>query len=129
MATFTVEILNGKLYFLCSMGLILRHLLTTILDTKLKRFHGGFFELDMLEIFIRSFLLKSIIRTWSRIEWILQVLKKWKKESPKDSNHLKKLLHITRDTKRGILKREGEMKIEKYKKFNNVITTITFKNF
>ena len=40
-----------------------------------------------------------------------------------------KLLHITRDTKRGILKREGEMKIEKYKKFNNVITTITFKNF
>ena len=63
LATFTVEILNGKLYFLCSMGLILRHLLTTILDTKLKRFHGGFFELDMLEIFIRSFLLKSIIRT------------------------------------------------------------------
>ena len=63
LATFTEEILNGKLYFLCSAGLILRHSLTTILDTKFERFHGGFFELDMLEIFIRSFLLKSIIRT------------------------------------------------------------------
>ena len=33
----------------------MRHSLTTILNTKLKKFHGGFFELDMLEIFTRAF--------------------------------------------------------------------------
>ena len=42
-------------------ALFLRHLLTTILDTKLKRFHSGFFELEMLEIFTRAFYLLRII--------------------------------------------------------------------
>ena len=37
--------------------------LTTILDTKLKRFQGGFFELRMVEIFTGAFLLKIIILT------------------------------------------------------------------
>ena len=37
--------------------------LTTILDKKLKRFNGGFFEMEMLEIFRRAFLLKIIIGT------------------------------------------------------------------
>ena len=37
--------------------------LITIQDRKLKRFHGGFFELEMLEISARAFLLKIIIRT------------------------------------------------------------------
>ena len=32
---------------------------TTILDTKLKRFHRGFFELEMLEIFTRAVLIKN----------------------------------------------------------------------
>ena len=39
--------------------LFLRQSLTTILDTKLKRFHGGFFELEMLEIFTRAFFIKN----------------------------------------------------------------------
>ena len=29
--------------------------MTTILNTRFKKFHGGFFELDMLEIFTRAF--------------------------------------------------------------------------
>ena len=35
--------------------------LTTIFDTKLKRFHGGCFELEMLEIYTGAFLSKIII--------------------------------------------------------------------
>ena len=45
--------------------LFLKNSLTTILDTKLKRFQGGFFELRMVEIFTGAFLLKIIILTWS----------------------------------------------------------------
>ena len=37
---------------------VLKTPLTTILNTKHKTFHSGFFELEMLEIFIRAFLLK-----------------------------------------------------------------------
>ena len=40
-----------------------RHSLTTILDTKLRRFRGGFFKSEVLEVFTRAFLLKIIIRT------------------------------------------------------------------
>ena len=43
--------------------LFLKHLLTTILDTELKKFHAGFFELEIPEIFTRAFLLKISIRT------------------------------------------------------------------
>ena len=35
--------------------LFLRHSLTTILRTKLKMFDGGFVELEILEIFIRTY--------------------------------------------------------------------------
>ena len=45
--------------------LFLWHSLTLVFQAKLKRFHGGFFELEMLGIFIRAFLLKISIRTWS----------------------------------------------------------------
>ena len=37
----------------------MRHSLTTVLDTKLERFHGGFFELKMLEMFTRAFFIKN----------------------------------------------------------------------
>ena len=40
--------------------LFLRHSLITILDAKLRRFHDAFFELEMLEIITRGFLLKII---------------------------------------------------------------------
>ena len=53
--------MKAKLKQFCT--LFLRHSLTTILDTKLKRFHGGIFELEMLEIFKRAFLFKIIIGT------------------------------------------------------------------
>ena len=43
--------------------LFLRHSLRTVLDTKLKRFHGGFFELEMQQIFTWAFSLKVIVRT------------------------------------------------------------------
>ena len=36
--------------------LFLRHLLATILNAKLKRFHSGFFELKILGIFTRNIL-------------------------------------------------------------------------
>ena len=39
--------------------LFLRHSLTTIFDTELKRFQGGFFELEMLKIFTRAFFIKN----------------------------------------------------------------------
>ena len=39
--------------------LFLRHSFRTVLDRKLKRYHGGFFELEMLEIFTRPLLLKN----------------------------------------------------------------------
>ena len=39
------------------------HSLTTILDTKLKRLHGGLFALEMIEIFTRVFLSRIIIIT------------------------------------------------------------------
>ena len=42
--------------------LFLGRLLATILDTKLKRFHGEFFELEVLDV-RRAFSLKIIIRT------------------------------------------------------------------
>ena len=45
--------------------LFLKNSLTTILDTKFKRFQGGFFELRMVEIFTGAFLLKIIILTGS----------------------------------------------------------------
>ena len=38
---------------------VLRHSLITIIDTKLKRFHSGFFELEMPEIFTRAFFIKN----------------------------------------------------------------------
>ena len=34
------------------------------LATKFTRFHGGLFELDILEIFTQPFFFKSIIWTW-----------------------------------------------------------------
>ena len=34
---------------------------STIADTKLKRFRGGLFEVEMLEIFTSTFLLKTIV--------------------------------------------------------------------
>ena len=37
--------------------------LTLIIDAKLKRFHGGFLGLDMLEMLKRAFLLKIITGT------------------------------------------------------------------
>ena len=40
-----------------------RHSLATILDTKLERLDGRFFDLEMLEIFSRAFLLNITIRT------------------------------------------------------------------
>ena len=43
--------------------LLLRHSSTTTLDTKMKRFHGGLSQLEILEKFTRTFLLKIIIRT------------------------------------------------------------------
>ena len=53
--------IKAKLKQFCTLVLI--HSLKTILDTKLKRFHGGIFELEILEIVTRAFLLKIIIRT------------------------------------------------------------------
>ena len=43
--------------------LFLKDSLTAILDAKLKRFIGGFFELEKLEISTRAFLLKITIGT------------------------------------------------------------------
>ena len=53
--------MKAKLKQFCT--LLLKHSLTAIIDTKLKRFHGGLFELEMPEIFTRAFLLKIIAGT------------------------------------------------------------------
>ena len=60
----------------------MRHSLTIILDTKLKRFDGRFFELKMLEIFTKDFLLKI------NLKWLIVALSgvmtlQMKKEAPK----------------------------------------------
>ena len=44
-------------------ALFLGHPLTIFLDTKHLRFYGGFFQLEMIEILTRTFLLKIIILT------------------------------------------------------------------
>ena len=38
---------------------VLGYSLTTILETKLETLHGGLFELEMLEIFTRTFVIKN----------------------------------------------------------------------
>ena len=56
----------GTLFLIHSLTAILdmflRHSLTTILDTKLKRFYGGFFGLELLEISQELFFKQIIIR-------------------------------------------------------------------
>ena len=82
--------------------------LITIQDRKLKRFHGGFFELEMLEISARAFLLKIIIRTWSCLYCLIP--QNWKKNHQKDLSRLKiiKILHVTRDTRKTLKTGENE---------------------
>ena len=68
---------------------------TLIPKENLKRLHSGFFELKMLEMFTRAFLLKIFIGAWSCLLWLFQVLikcspKKWKKNHQKDTSHLNK---------------------------------------
>ena len=43
--------------------IVFKTFIKTIFDKKLKRFHSGFFELEMLQMFARAFLLKIIIET------------------------------------------------------------------
>ena len=90
--------------------------ITTILDTKLKRFHGGFFKLDeILEIFARAFLIKIIFRTIYSGSFDCYKVFFWKikkKNHQKDATHLKNNKNSSHN-KRFIEK--GGMKNEKYK--------------
>ena len=74
--------------------LFLRQSLTTILDTKLKRFHGGFFELEMLEIFTRAFFIKNYYKNMKLFIMALSSFmkcspQKWKRNHQKNVRHLK----------------------------------------
>ena len=102
---------------------VLRHSLTTILDAKLSRFHCGFFELEMLEIFTRVFFfikthyynLKLSIVTLS------SVLLKNGNRIPKKMRATWKILHITRDITKSLKRRKNEKRKVK-DKFNSVTT-------
>ena len=65
----------------------MRHSLATIVDTKCKKFHGGFFELEMLEIFERAFFIKNHYWNWKLYTVVLSIdlvfSSKMEKESPK----------------------------------------------
>ena len=72
----------------------MRHSLTGILDTKLKRCHGWFFELEILEIFKRAFFnLKSLLELDVAHSGFFKCHKvfslKMKKTHQKDASHLK----------------------------------------
>ena len=82
----------------------MRHSLTTILEAKLKRFHGGFLELEILEIVTRPFfyqksLLKLEVVYSSSFKSHKVFSLKMKKESPNRCKSLKKheIFHIARD--------------------------------
>ena len=88
----------------------------------LARFHGGLFELIILEIFTIAFLLKTMVWTY----WYCRLLSlKTEKNLKKDAIHLKIAWHSKRQ-KENIGKRERKTNEKKSNNNNKYFFTFTF---
>ena len=77
----------------------------------LTRFHGGFFQLEILEVFKTAFLLKTTIWIWLFFKYcrVLENLKIY----PRKMQAAKKLLEIARDRRKTLKKEIEERKMRK----------------
>ena len=98
--------------------LFLRHTKKNLLRN-LTRFHGGLFELEILEIFTTVFLLKTVIWTWIFFKYCRVFSLKTKKNLlKKDASNLT-ISWQSKRQKKNIKKRERKTRNEKKSNNNN----------